>query len=85
MVRWREIMREITRLEFNRKYIKTIIVQAESSHNSSQPQLKFGSFNYRVRLSRVKLAQVKLTQIKLARTRVKPELNHEPGLQFLSS
>jgi hypothetical protein len=55
-------------------YINYFFIQAESSHEPSQPQLKLGSFNYRARLARAKLTRAILARTRLARARVEPEL-----------
>jgi hypothetical protein len=57
--------RRVIELEFGKKkYINYFFIRAESS----QPQLKLGSFNYRPRLARVILARARLAQ-----ARVEPE------------
>jgi hypothetical protein len=75
------MMRGVIRLEFGTKYIyKLFFIRAESSHESSRPKLKLGSFNYRARLARAKLARVILARARLARARSEPGLSHEPEL-----
>jgi hypothetical protein len=65
MMKWWEMMRGDIRLELRKKKYKLFFIRAESSHELSRSQLKFGSFNYRVRL---------------ARAQIEPELSHEPKL-----
>jgi hypothetical protein len=61
----RDDERGVIGLEFGKKIYKLFFIRAESSHEPSRPQLKLGSFNYRVRL---------------ARARSEPVLSHEPEI-----